>query len=157
MKSKLICSGMALAVAFMLSAGASAESLKLKDVSGNETKVDLATLSHIDFNANQMVVHATSGEHTFSLADIDHMKFDMEMTGIETTEATLDDLNVAVENGLISVTSASGSAIAVAVYSIGGYTVAMEQGEGFVSVDLSQLPKGIYIVKANDKTIKFIR
>lgn len=33
----------------------------------------------------------------------------------------------------------------------------MEQGEGFVSVDLSQLPKGIYIVKANDKTIKFIR
>lgn len=52
MKSKFICSGMALAVAFMLSAGASAESLKLKDVSGNETKVDLATLSHIDFNAN---------------------------------------------------------------------------------------------------------
>lgn len=132
---------------------------KMLNVSANgqKTSVDIAKISKIHFEGSQMVVTHVEGTHQFGLGDIDSIFFDMQTTAIENVSAVLDELSVAINGGVITVNAASDATIKVNVYSLRGLSVAATSGVGTATLDLNTLTPGVYIVKANNKTIKFIR
>lgn len=126
---------------------------------GNSASVSLADISQITFVGDNMTITTLNGEDSvFKLADIESITFDLVTSSTDKITADLDnDLTIAVDGGIMSVTSTSDSPVNVAVYSINGTLVTLSNGHGNVSVDFNPMPAGIYIVKANNKTIKFIR
>lgn len=156
MKKTVLKSGV-ISLALMLAASASATVLTVKHGSDQTTQVDITKISRIHFENGQMVITHTDGTHQIDLGDIQHMRFDLTATSIADINTTIDDINVIIAHGFITVNSAEGTPIKLNVYNLSGFNVAASDGVGSVGLDLGTLPAGIYIVKANNKTIKFIR
>nr|WP_290376584.1 T9SS type A sorting domain-containing protein [Duncaniella muris] len=58
---------------------------------------------------------------------------------------------------MLSVSAPAGVPLSVAVYNLKGVAVARHTGFENISIDFNPMAPGIYIVKANGKTIKFTR
>lgn len=118
----------------------------------------LDELEKVTFDGDEMVVHHSEGETRFNLGDIDRLAFDLDMTqGVDMVTELCDDIKVELFGGVFKATAADNFPLLVDVYTSGGQLVAHRSGKGFVSVDFNDKAQGIYIIRVNDKTIKFRR
>lgn len=156
MKKQLLKAGF-LGLTLMLATSAPAKLLTVKHGAGQTTQVGITKINRIHFDNGVMQIEHSEGTHQIAISDIDQMRFDLETTSVDNISETLDDLTISVASGFVTVSAAAETAIKLNVYDLRGYNVAAADGFGSVSIDLSTLASGVYIVKANDKTIKFIR
>lgn len=102
------------------------------------------------------VATADGGSQAFDVNALSNITFDLSATGgVEKVTANLDDdLTVEALNGHLTFTAISAGSIDVKVYTTAGALTMAAAGEGSVSVDLTTLAKGVYLVRANNKTLK---
>lgn len=138
---------------------AGADNLVITGSNGVQTKVAITDISRITFDGDNMKILTTSnGEQVFAIGDFNNMKFDVVSSSIDDITADLgDDISIVSSGGVMTICSAAGASVNVVVFSINGSLVMMQSGVGSVSVDFNTVTPGVYIIKANNKTIKFIR
>lgn len=124
---------------------------------GNVSKINIADINRITFDGAEMTVATANGNSVFNVADVDNIAFDLSTSAADEISARLDDIEVKVSGGVLTVSGPQGKLLSVSVYNLKGIPVNQNAGTESVSVDFNAMPAGIYIVKANDKTIKFIR
>ncbi|MDE7153741.1 MAG: T9SS type A sorting domain-containing protein [Muribaculaceae bacterium] len=154
---------LSLCLGILVSASAAAQDVttaKIK-VDGKESSLGemiITTGSQITFADGNMVVTTGDDTQSFSLDEIKEITFDLSMSAADNIEAELtQDLAISLTDGILTVTSESDSAVDIAVYNINGSHVASAHAVGTASIDLNGLAKGVYIIKANQKVIKFNR
>lgn len=129
--------------------------------SGAAKEFDLTKIGKVTFNNNHLVMMMADGtKESLSIKDIHKMTFDLSISTnyIEKVEGEAGkDLHVALENNIMTITERNGNEINVAVYSTNGALLLNTKGLGTLQVDFAGLNPGIYIIKANDKLIKYIR
>ena len=93
-----------------------------------------------------MTVETATGNFDYQLALVDNLSFDLEASALDDIEVSLrKDVSLSISEGILSVSAPSGQPLSVAVYNLKGV------------LDFNPMAQGVYIVKANGKTIKFIR
>lgn len=123
---------------------------------GTISGVSLSEIKQINFNSgNQMSIVTNSDTKLFDLAKIGKITFDFETSANKRIEASIDDLSIVLVGGIMTVSSAAGKPVAVDIYNLQGILVDSGRGIARVNIDFNTLTNGIYIVKANDKIIKF--
>lgn len=148
--------GAALVAGVALS-GSAENKLVVNGADGSKKEHGLADISKIKFAGDSMVVTTSAGEAAYQLSSIAKLTFDLVTTADAEIQASLNDVNVTVAGGVLTVTSTDNAPVDMRVYNIQGVAVATVKGEGSALVDLNSLAKGVYIVKANNKTIKITR
>lgn len=137
---------------------AGADNLVITGSNGVQTKVAITDISRITFDGDNMkILTTTNGEQVFAIGDFNNMKFDVVSSIDDITADLGDDISIVSSGGVMTISSAAGGSVNVVVFSINGSLVTMQSGVGSVSVDFNTVTPGVYIVKANNKTIKFIR
>lgn len=124
---------------------------------GSQTGVSISDISRISFDGNRMIVTTSAGDTPYELADIDKISFDLSTSALDDIEVPMDDITVSVSGGVLTVKASADIPLDVAVYNLRGVLVSSQSGTEQISVDFNALASGVYIVKANDKTIKFTR
>ncbi len=157
MKKHLFC---ALLLAMSFAAAAQTDTSVKMVVSGAISSlgsVELTTGTSLSFSGDWLVVTQGDATQEFKLSDIDNIAFSAQMSAAEDIAADLESLKVDLRGGVVTVTVAPGQPVAYRVYSVKGALVMAGAGEGQVSFDVNPLSKGVYIIKINDKVIKFNR
>lgn len=134
---------LALSLFIASTAGVAAQSsdyLTFRDAKGSERSLSVDGLK-ITFEGGTLNATCATGEATFELSQLREMFFTATATGI--AAATRDNTKVSIVGGRLRVDAPAGSRIAV-------FTADGRQ------VDGRELPRGLYIVKVNDKTHKVI-
>lgn len=130
-------------------------------VTGTDSKkaeISLSGISQITFDGDRMTVETATGNFDYQLASVDNLSFDLEASAVDNIEVSLrKDVSLSISGGILSVCAPSGQPLSVAVYNLKGVLVARQSGMENVSIDFNPMAQGVYIVKANGKTIKFIR
>lgn len=161
MEKKLHCVGrVAAAVGLMAMAAGTVHAADRLIISGQQGLLSafaLQDIGKLTFDGDKVTVSVTSGDRTYSLGDIAQITFDFEVTSLDDAEATLDDIALTVSGGILCVGSPAGGPVSVAVYSLSGFPVGAAEGIGSVAIDLNTLASGVYVVRANNKTIKLTR
>lgn len=150
---------LALATALLAATGVQADAKGTMTVNGSGAgaAIPVSSISRITFDDHTMnVATADGGSQAFDVNALSDITFDLSATGgVEKVTANLDDdLTVEALNGLLTFTATSGGSIDVKVYTTAGALTTAAAGEGSVSVDLTTLAKGVYLVRANNKTLK---
>lgn len=150
------------AVAGMLCAGAvtsvyADDRLVVSGPEGELTSVGISDISKITFEGNNITIATTGGDKVYDLAEISKISFDLSTSAVDNIEAALDDINVSVSGGVLTVSASADVPLTLNVYNLRGILVSSQQGTESLSVDFNSMASGIYIVKANNKTIKFTR
>lgn len=152
-----------LTVALLAAAGmqASAEGdnkMVVSKKSGPTTQAPVETISKITFDGNEMKI-ATIGGMTIheDVENIDKITFELAVSSADDISADLDGLTVDCKAGVVTAKAASDTAVTIDVYALTGIRVLHAAGAGQATADLNVLAPGTYVVKANDKTLKFIR
>jgi len=141
----------------VLTAKAGVNKLVISSQTGVE-EIELESINRITFNEEQMMVETQQGVSSYYVGDIDKMSFDLESGIDDVVSKEWDDgIAVAFNNGILTVTAADNSDIKLVVYAVNGMLVHSDSGNGTLVYDFTQLPEGIYIVRANNKTIKFVK
>ncbi|MBD5366385.1 MAG: T9SS type A sorting domain-containing protein [Muribaculaceae bacterium] len=138
--------------------GHAADDVKLK-INGDGTaqsSYSLSEINRITFSGNVMTVDTDDGSTDVSLPDVDCIVFDFTLSANESITADLSDgITIDYADGNINVMGTG--IINATVYNLNGIQVTSATGENCVTLNLSTLSKGTYIIKVNNKTIKFIR
>ena len=143
----------ALATLFSLSAMADDYSLYILQSTG-QTSYQLADLQKITFSEGKVVILTKSGETAqVPISSISRMYFDLTSpeTGLDNVDTrrglAWDGQRLSFEGltGRVEVFQTSGALVKQAVASDGG------------AINLSQLPAGVYIVKAAGKSFKIVK
>ena len=133
-----------------LSAYADDARIVIKQKSGNETVLDLATDPVITFSGEDMVITSSLTTITIPLDDVDSYEAYDEVTGI----CPLTDAPQ-FSNGHVVFSGLAGGAEA-RVYSADGRLMSRHAADtsGYVAVSLDSLPKGTYVISTPNQTIK---
>lgn len=120
----------------------------------------VTTIQSITFSNGSMVVKNTSNlTDSYSTATIRNLKFGAP-SGVNTTWASAADLTLFPNpaKSLLYLKNANESIGAVQIYGIDGAEVSAIAGEQIAKgIDVSALTPGIYFLKVNGKTLKFIK
>lgn len=158
MKFNHLCIAATAVLALAVSNSANAKNdVVVTPASGDPVSVPIESVSSITFDGDKMTVNAASGASVFALSDVAHIKFDLEFQGIEDVTANVDDIEISIQQGVLTATATNDAAVNMSVYNLSGMNVANAAAQGSASVDLNSLPAGVYVVRANSKTIKIIR
>ncbi len=116
----------------------------------------LADKPEVTFAGTDLVVTCENSTTTFALPDVIRFTYMNATDAVE--EITKDQTQVNFKDGMIVVNGLKANAT-VAVYSIDGKLVARltAQDAGTYSLNLSDLPTGVYIVKADCVTYKIAK
>lgn len=135
-----------------LSAYADDARIVIKQKSGNETVMELSTNPVITFSGEDMVVTSTLTTITIPLADVDYYKVYDATTAIRPLTDTPQFANGHV------VFSGLAKGADVCIYTADGRLVGRHQADtfGHADVSLDSLPKGVYVVRTPDSSIKII-
>ena len=119
--------------------------------SGSENSFSVSKIQKITFEASNMVLVMTDGtEQRLPLAGLEKMFFATSPSGIATVNTTQSKMQF--NNGVLRATVAAGETIAV--YNMKGEKVFSANESG--SYDLSNLQRGVYIVKVGSETRKVV-
>lgn len=155
MKKSFLFAALAAAMGFSMQAQGK---LVVTGNGGNATTVEISKISEITFQGNVMLVATPDGQLTLPTDDIEQIVFELSMSGADNISASLsDNLSITTDRGVVSVNAADGSAITLNVFDIKGLCRMSVKGIGSVTADTGALPKGIYIIKVNDKIVKYTR
>lgn len=139
------------------------ESGKLNVVStnGSASGIDLLKIGKMTFGGGQLMIHMADGsKHAMDMKDIDRLTFDAEIStnGEKRIEAEVgEEIQILVENNMMTVTERNNKEISVMVFGSNGMQLLVAKGLGEVQVDFSRMTPGIYIIKANDRIIKYMK
>ena len=136
-------------------AKAQTPTLVLHHAKGNPTEIELYTMPRIQMTDTKMVITVQGTRQEFDKADVVRFTFKGIVTGISAvkseTRYRVDEDRVTFygvsTTDRISIHNASGMRLPISLTTDGADTV----------LPLSQLPKGVYLVTVNGRTLKFIR
>ncbi|WP_300934577.1 T9SS type A sorting domain-containing protein [uncultured Muribaculum sp.] len=142
-----------------MSAGVKAnDKLVVGIIGGSDTQISVNSISQITFSNEEMTVATPDGEKKFQLSSIDNIHFDLATSSTDNITAPLgNDISVKVNNGIMSINAPAEVPVSVYVYNMHGLLVTSRKGSESLSIDFNHMAKGAYIVKANNKVIKFTR
>lgn len=113
-------------------------------------------LEKLTFEGQEMIVHHADGTTRFNVADIDRLAFDLEMTAIDEIKTDLsDEIQITSSAGILTITALESTPIHVQVYDINGRLIDNTVANTTVSIDFNTKAAGVYIIRANNKTIKY--
>ena len=122
------------------------------------TEYSISSISKITFEGNTMNIATSDGVKTADVLALENITFSMKTSATDNIVKDFEDgISISSRKGVIEVSAKSDVDIKIDIFSMGGNHIMRVNGGGNASADLTQLPAGIYIVKANNKTIKFIR
>lgn len=120
------------------------------------TPIEVTTQSKITFNTEQaaMIVAADSEtqSQSFNVSDITNITFTIKST--TSVNETLNDLKI-TNNGKV-LTISGDDVINYAVWNLSGMSIMSGKASGTVSIDFNSINSGVYIIKANNTTFKYI-
>lgn len=117
-----------------------------------EQSIALSTIQKITFESGNCVVSTSDGAYSYPLSQMEKMKFTADPTAIERLPLQAEGLKcmgcslTVGQKGLLHIYNTNGALVRVANVAQAGSVV-----------NLSTLPKGVYIVRMGDKTIKVSR
>ena len=116
----------------------------------------LADQPEVTFEGEDLVVTCLNSTTTFALPDVIRFTYLNATDAVE--EITKDETQVNFRDGLIVINRLKANAM-VAVYSVDGRLVRQFKAheDGNYSLDLNELPTGVYIVKADHVTYKIAK
>ena len=135
-----------------LSAYADDARIVIKQKSGNETVLELSANPVITFSGEDMVVTSSLTTIAIPLADVDSYTACDATTGIRPlTDAPQFANGHVLFNGLSKGADAC-------IYTASGRLVSRQQADatGHADVSLDSLPKGVYVVRTPDNSLKII-
>ena len=154
MKKKLLVLLMA---ALMLPAAMKAQTptLVLHHADGKTSEVELYTMPRIQMTANKMIISVQDTKQEFDKSDVVRFTYKGIATGIN---AVKPETRYRVDEDHVTFYGIS-SADRISVHNTGGVQMPVRlTSDGSDAVlSLAQLPKGIYLVTINGRTLKFIR
>lgn len=149
----------AIALSAMLMSGGHIYADDMLVVSGSDgrlSNVSVADITQITFNGDNMTIATVNGNVDYQLSSVESLTFDLATSAVDEIETSLsEDVTLNVKGGVLSVTAPADVPLLVAVYNIKGILVATQADKESVSIDFNNMAPGVYIVKANNKTIKF--
>ena len=144
-------------ISFIAIAGTATAQHMVVDIIGNEEKViTLDSLEQITFDGTTVTIEQTDGsKSSASMGDIERIYFS-DLSSIADINSQDDKLVDYISSDEISINSEAGSM--VVIYSLTGVQLLTGRinalGE---KISIANLPQGIYIVKANERTTKIIK
>lgn len=118
--------------------------------------IEFSKLDKITFEDTTVKFLKTDGTSTSaSMGDINRIYFSIYNT-IENLEAQENDIISFISNDNIAVNCNAGEIITI--YDIIGHQLlCMRQKSDNGIISIAHLPRGLYIIRANDQTVKFVR
>lgn len=146
-----ICAGL-----LSLTAAAKTRTMVVTTSSSEVKSIELSMQTRITFSKDlaEMNVTVANETQTFDVDDIVNIVFTIDST-TDLAEQDLDDLKISHSAGIVTI-SGPGD-IEYSVWNMSGIKVAEGYGNQLVTVDLSTMSPDVYIIKANNKTLKFIK
>ena len=138
---------------------AQSPTLKVRTTTSAEvSQIKVSTKTHITFSndSKQMIISENGADapFTFNVDEIVNMTFTIDSSGT-VPETTLEDLKISYANDILTITGQD--LINYAVWNINGIQIFSGYNDSNVTLDMSTLAQGIYVVKANNQTLKFVK
>lgn len=157
MKKKFYLLSMAILAAFpgMLSAQVQ---MQVKNMADETKTFVLDDIRKIAFAGSQFTV-VTSTASPFDIDAVRSIKFTGFVSGIDTspTAGAFGRLSFTRTGQSLTVSGWQGGEATAAVYSAGGQQLMANKSWSGQPISIAALPKGVYILKINNQTIKFTR
>ena len=143
--------------AYQLHADAGKRVMVVTTASGQVSKIDVSTSTHILLadGGKQMVVTEDGSDQNqiYDVRDISNITFTIDSaSGL--TEKTVDNLAISYSDGIVTI--ASSDALKYAAWNMAGGLVLSGHGANVATLDFTAQPAGVYIIKVNNTTVKFI-
>jgi len=135
--------------------------LILKFTNSAENKTALSSVNKITFSqGNLLLSHGSGITDSFSLLSVDKLYFSPTILGVDNVFATENSLaaypNPATNS--ICLKNAPEDTLSVAIYRLDGRVlISVQLLSSTQSIDVSQFPSGIYVLKVNNQTLKFAK
>ena len=128
----------------------------LVEKSGNTETIEFSNLDKITFNGTTVNIKQSNGTTSqVTMGEIDRITFS-NYTNIDNLESCTNALFNYISSDEIAVNCCAGEIIRIYDV-IGSQIICVRQNADNATISIAQLPKGIYIIKANDRTAKFIK
>lgn len=121
------------------------------------TRNAIGYIQHVTFSDGKMVITTSTGTIEHPIPSVSKIDFDLSSTGIENICAEAGDLSVAVSSDALTVNSKSNEEITLFLFDVNGGVKGFAKGNGTAAMDLGNLSRGVYIVRANNTTFKIER
>lgn len=150
-------------VAGMNALDADAQNLVIKTNDGKETAKPLTSLKNMTFpNGNLLLTYASGSTDSYSLTDISKLFFGDAITGIDEQQGSEGAEKLSVypnpANDVINLKNAPDGTSTVKIYRMEGVMVLNKEiSAGSLSIDVSNLAKGFYLLTLNGQAFKFIK
>ena len=146
-----ICTGL-----LPLNTAAKTRTMVVTTSSSEVKSIELSMQTRITFSKDltEMNVTVDNETQTFDVDDIVNIVFTIDSTS-DLAEQDFDGLTISHSAGIVTI-SATGD-IEYSVWNMSGVKVAEGNGNQIATVDLSAMSPDVYIIKANNKTLKFIK
>lgn len=116
-------------------------------------------IKKITFNGNAMSVRKVRGMQSdeFQLADVENIVFSLTtgISGVKTDDGKLTISSPAGSNMIYIAGYDETKRYMLGVYAVDGKMVVQRDGWCGEPIDVSSLPKGVYVLKINDMSVKF--
>jgi hypothetical protein len=125
------------------------------DASNSETSVALASLSKITFSNGSLILTNAYGTNigSYNLSELNKMFFAAQATAIENIQT--DNTSITLQEGMLRINAVPGSKINL--YQTSGAMVkAFSASASECVVNMSSLPKGIYLLRVNNQVKKIL-
>ncbi len=144
----------ALLVAAVFSAGAAEVALRVTGIDGGESVFLLDRQPEVAFLAGKLQV-TTADEQpvVFELDDVASIDFPGAQSGVGSTDAPAAGITVAVSGSAVTFGNIPAGSM-VEVFSASGAAVKALRASGNLTLDRSELPSGVYIVRINNFVTK---
>lgn len=126
---------------------------------GTVHQFHIADVDKITFEGiNMLVSRADGSSESIPVADIEKMCFDLEYDGTTPVAAELaPGLSISIARSIVTATADDPAApIVFNAYDPTGAPRLTLNSTGTLTADMNTLPAGIYIIKINSRTIKFV-
>lgn len=162
MKTKLLFS-LSVLLVVLWCPNARAQSLVIRTNDGSESKLNVQSLKVIKFSDGNLVVNNSSGTtEAFSLGTISKIYFDAVATGIESTTANLTNKKLVIYPNPVSdklyFNDAPDESFRIEIFQPNGILMFESKlSAGTRMIDIGFLSRGIYILKINNQSGKFVK
>lgn len=142
--------------------GIQAQNLVLKAKDGTITTKQLGTVKRITFSNNNLLVNYQSGPvETYPLTSLSILSFKSTVTGVDQSSLSGTRIMMIYPNpvkDVINLVNAPDTEFTASIYRMNGVLVLSTQVISTrKSINVSYLSGGLYLLKVNDQTFKFIK
>lgn len=129
----------------------------ISGASSTLSEIKITPETKLSFDGGNLLVAQDEASSKFALTDITSISFAATISGTDDIKADLESLQIDFAGGVLTATATADRPITYRVYTVSGATAFAGEGMGTVVFDLKPLSKGIYIIKINEKVIKYNR